>query len=73
MFYIKSGYHKVMKKNIITTGMSFLVIIFLMSSTTTYAQNMTTTAETIDVESVKPPLDEAKKAFDSGNYTEALC
>jgi hypothetical protein len=53
--------------------MSFLVIIFLMSSTTTYAQNMTTTAETIDVESVKPPLDEAKKAFDSGNYTEALC
>ncbi|MGE0242537.1 MAG: hypothetical protein AB7F53_03215 [Nitrososphaeraceae archaeon] len=44
-----------------------------MSSTTTYAQNMTTTLETINVESVKLTLDEAKKAFDSGNYTEALC
>ena len=43
-----------------------------MSSTTTYAQNMTTTSETIDVELIKPHLDEAKKAFDSGNYTEAL-
>jgi hypothetical protein len=44
-----------------------------MFATTTYAQNITTTTETIDVESVKLHLDEAKKAFDSGNYTEALC
>ena len=35
------------------------------------AQN-TTTPDTIDVESVKPHLDDAKKAFDGGNYVEAL-
>ena len=35
------------------------------------AQN-TTTTDSIDVESVKPHLDDAKKAFDSGNYVEAL-
>jgi hypothetical protein len=34
------------------------------------AQN--TTTDSIEVESVKPHLDDAKKAFDSGNYAEAL-
>jgi hypothetical protein len=34
------------------------------------AQNITTGS--IDVESVKPHLDDAKKAFDNGNYAEAL-
>jgi hypothetical protein len=34
------------------------------------AQNITTGS--IDVESVKPHLDDAKKAFDNGNYVEAL-
>ncbi len=53
-------FHNVMKKNIIITGILFLSIIFLMSATTTYAQNITTTIETIDVESVKTHLDEAK-------------
>jgi hypothetical protein len=35
------------------------------------AQN-TTAIDSIDVESVKPHLDEAKKAFDSGDYVAAL-
>jgi hypothetical protein len=35
------------------------------------AQN-TTTTDSIDVDSVKPHLDDAKKAFDGGNYVEAL-
>jgi hypothetical protein len=34
------------------------------------AQN--TATDSIDVESVKPHLDDAKKAFDGGNYVEAL-
>ena len=48
-----------------------MVGIFLPSLQSANAQN-TTTTETIDVESVKPHLDEAKKFFDSGNYAEAL-
>lgn len=34
-----------------------------MFATTTYAQNITTTTETIDVESVKKYLDEAKSVW----------
>ena len=59
-----------MNKNIIMTGMSFLIAITLISAASVYAQN--TTTETIEIETVKPHLDEAKKAFDGGNYAEAL-
>ena len=59
-----------MNKNIIMTGMSFLITITLISAVSVYAQN--TTTETIEVETVKPHLDDAKKAFDAGNYAEAL-
>jgi hypothetical protein len=59
-----------MKKDIIMAGMSFLIIaISLISAPTVYAQNIT---DSIDVELVKPHLDEAKKAFDSGDFAEAL-
>jgi hypothetical protein len=61
-----------MKKSITTimmTAISFVVAISLVSATTAYAQNAT---GSIDVESVKPHLDEAKKAFDSGDYATAL-
>lgn len=64
-----------MKKNIISimAAMSFLVAISSVSAITVYAQNMTTTTtETIDVESVKPHLDQAKQAFDSGDFAAAL-
>ena len=53
---------------IIAVAMVGMVLPSLQSAN---AQN-TTTTETIDVESVKPHLDEAKKFFDSGNYAEAL-
>lgn len=48
------------------TGIFFVPNMILPSD----AQN--TTTESIDVESVKPHLDDAKKAFDGGNYAEAL-
>jgi hypothetical protein len=47
-------------------GMFFVPSIILPSN----AQN--TTTDSIDIESVKPHLDEAKKAFDGRNYAEAL-
>ena len=47
-----------------------MIGIGLPSLLSANAQN--TTTETIDVESVKPHLDDAKKAFDSQNYAEAL-
>jgi hypothetical protein len=60
-----------MKKDIIMTAISFLIIaISLISIATIYAQN--TTTDSINVETVKPHLDEAKKAFASGDYAEAL-
>ena len=52
---------------IVMTGIFSVATMILPSS----AQN-TTTPDTIDVESVKPHLDQAKQAFDSGNYAEAL-
>lgn len=51
---------------IMMTGIFSVANMILPSS----AQN--TTTDSIDVESVKPHLDEAKKLFDSGNYAEAL-
>ncbi len=63
----KLSYMSLMAIVIAMTGMFFVPNIILPSD----AQN-TTITDSIDVESVKPHLDDAKKAFDSGNYAEAL-
>ena len=63
----KLSYMSLMAIAIAMTGMFFLPNFILPSD----AQN-TTITDTIDVETVKPHLDDAKKAFDSGNYAEAL-
>ena len=63
----KLSYISLMAITIAMTGMFFIPNMILPSN----AQN-TTITDTIDVETVKPHLDDAKKAFDSGNYAEAL-
>ena len=63
----KISYISLMAITIAMTGMFFIPNMILPSN----AQN-TTITDTIDVETVKPHLDDAKKAFDSGNYVEAL-
>ena len=63
----KLSYMSLMAIVIAMTGMFFVPNFILPSD----AQN-TTITDTIDVETVKPHLDDAKKAFDSGNYAEAL-
>ena len=62
----KLSYISLMAITIAMTGMFFIPNMILPSN----AQNSTT--DSIDVESVNPHLDDAKKAFDSGNYVEAL-
>jgi hypothetical protein len=62
----KLSYISLMAITIAMTGIFSLTNMVLPSN----AQN--TTTDSIDVESVKPHLDDAKKAFDSGNYVEAL-
>ena len=62
----KLSYIGLMAIAIAMTGIFFVSNMVLPSS----AQNSTT--DSIDVESVKPHLDQAKQAFDSGNYAEAL-
>lgn len=64
----KLSYIGLMAIAIAMTGIFFVSNMILPSS----AQNSTTATDSIDVESVKPHLDEAKKAFDNGNYAEAL-
>jgi hypothetical protein len=59
------SYISLIAVTIAMTGMFFLTNIILPSN----AQNAT---GSIDVESIKPFLDEAKKAFDSGDYLTAL-
>ena len=63
----KISYISLMAITIAMTGMFFIPNMILPSN----AQN-TTITDTIDVETVKPHLDDAKKAFDSRNYAEAL-
>ena len=63
----KLSYIGLMAIAIAMTGVFSVPNMILPSS----AQN-TTTTDSIDVESVKPHLDQAKKAFDGGNYVEAL-
>jgi len=63
----KLSYISLMAITIAMTGIFSLTNMVLPSN----AQN-TTITDTIDVETVKPHLDDAKKAFDSGNYAEAL-
>lgn len=63
----KLSYMSLMAIAIAMTGMFFVPNLILPSD----AQN-TTITDTIDVETVKPHLDDAKKAFDSGNYAEAF-
>jgi hypothetical protein len=63
----KISYISLMAITIAMTGMFIIPNMILPSN----AQN-TTITDTIDVETVKPHLDDAKKAFDSGNYAEAL-
>jgi hypothetical protein len=71
-FYIKSEYDKVMKKNIILTGMSFLIVgISLLSIGTAYAQNTNATG-VIDVEPIKSLLDMASEALNNGDNVGAL-
>jgi len=62
----KLTYISLMAITIAMTGMFFIPNMILPSN----AQNTTTSS--IDVESVKPHLDDAKKAFDSGDYAGAL-
>ena len=64
----KLSYIGLMAIAIAMTGIFFVSNMILPSS----AQNSKTATDSIDVESVKPHLDEAKKAFDNGNYAEAL-
>ena len=65
----KLSYIGLMAIAIAMTGVFYVPNMILPSS----AQNTTTTTtDSIDVDSVKPHLDQAKKAFDGGNYVEAL-
>ena len=62
----KLSYIGLMAITITMTGIFFVTNMILPSN----AQN--TTTDSIDVESIKPHLENAKKAFDGGNYAEAL-
>jgi hypothetical protein len=62
----KLSYIRLMAIAVAMIGIFFIPNMILPSD----AQN--TTTDSIDVKSVKPHLDDAKKAFDSGNYAEAL-
>ena len=62
----KLSYISLMAITIAMTGIFSLTNMILPSN----AQN--TSSDSIDVQSVKPHLDDAMKAFDNGNYVEAL-
>lgn len=63
---------KQQKLSYISLGIIAVAMIGMVLPSLLPANAQNTTTDSIEVESVKPHLDEAKKAFDSGNYAEAL-
>jgi hypothetical protein len=63
---------KQQKLSYISLGIIAVAMIGMVLPSLLPANAQNTTTDSIEVESVKPHLDDAKKAFDSGNYAEAL-
>ena len=63
---------KQQKLSYISLGIIAVAMIGMVLPSLLPANAQNTTTDSIEVESVKPHLDEAKKAFGNGNYAEAL-
>ena len=63
---------KQQKLSYISLGIIAVAMIGMVLPSLLPANAQNTTTDSIEVESVKPHLDEAKKAFDSGDYLTAL-